>query len=371
VFDEAKKMVYKQYPVEENGSGSPETLGVRKAFESFLCPLRIAEIKVDLKRYPYIKNEICPIINYDLTRLGKRSLEYHGVIDSLDKEKLKQTLVRHFNLNEKNFEDFYKDFKTIGWADEGLNSYTQFRLYNIRDDFGKFVFELNFEVYYLIRGKLIERFKDVPDYNVLFNLEPDPILPFSEVTKKDPTTGVFSDITLQYLQEKVCNIQLIPTVPKDVKRVFNHAKKLFIFGYFYYGFFTISEHYAYLALESAIRNRYNQFLGKKARIINPKGKTIESSSSWWVIYCLCKSKGWKPSKIKVNGQKFPNNNRLLLDWLVEKRIITKWEKKQYDVGINLRNILSHLEFAPIHTPNSFVLKDVADRINKLYYIHNA
>jgi len=56
-----------------------------------------------------------------------------------------------------------------------------------------------------------------------------------------------------------------------------------------------------------------------------------------------------------------------VDWLVKEKIITKWEKRQYNTGIDLRNALSHLEFAPIHTPNSAALEVVAGRINKLFY----
>jgi len=369
VFDEVKKMVYKQYPVEEDGSGSPETLAIREAIEGFPCPLRIAEIKIDIKKYSYIHDDICQIVRYDLTKLGESSLEYYGVINSVDKEKLKQTLVKYFNLSEKAFDEFYKDFTYIGWADDNLNFYTQFTLYSIKKNFDRFI--LDFYTYFLgsVRDKLTEKSKKVMDYNRLFNLEPDPILSLEEFIKRNDLEGLLH-LNFNDLQERVCNFQLIPDVPEHVKRVFGNAKKLFIFGYLHYQFFTISQHYAYLALESAIKHRYNISLGKKAKITNPKGESIEISPSWRDIYYFCqryRRKGWKLSKIEVNGKDFPYNNRLLLNWLVEKKIITKWERKQYDVGINMRNILSHLEFAPIFVPSGSTIKIIADRINKLFY----
>ena len=369
VLDEVKKMVYRQYPVEEDGSGSPETLAIREAIRSFPCPLRIAEIKMDVKKYPYISDEICQIISYDLTRLGERSLEYYGVIDSTDKEKLKQILVKYFNLSEKGFNDFYNDFKHVGWADDNLNFYTQFRWYGIKDNFRRFVFDFYSDLIALMGDKLIERFKRVIDYNRLFNLKPDPILSLEEFIKRNDIEGLFG-LNFQDLQKQICNFQLIPDVPEHVKRVFDNANKLFIFGYLHYHFFTISQHYAYLALESAIKHRYNRSLGEKAKITNPKGESIEIPPSWRDIYYFCqrnRGKGWKLSKIKVNGEDFPYSNRLLLKWLVEKKILTKWERRQYDVGINMRNILSHLEFAPIDVPRSFTIKVIADRINKLFY----
>lgn len=369
VLDEVRKMVHDQYPVEEDGSGSPETLAIRKAIESFSCPITVAEIVIDLKRYPYIKDRICQIVCYNLDKLGERSIQYHGLINSRNKEKLRQVLIEHFNLSEKGFDEFYKDFKIISWSDEKCSFYTQFRWYDIskKENFREFTFDFYKDFVFFIGGKLIERFKEVVDYNARYNLDPDPILSIYELTKKDSTVDGFTGINIQSLQEQVCSLQLIPTVSEHVKRVFDRAKKLFVYGYFHYGFFTISEHYAYLALESAIRNRYNQFLGKKAKVTSPEGETVELSSSWWTIYKFCRRKGWKLGKTTVNGQDFPYNNRLLLNWLVEQNIITKWEKKQYDVGINLRNILSHQEFAPIHMPNSFTLKVIADRINRLFH----
>ena len=156
-------------------------------------------------------------------------------------------------------------------------------------------------------------------------------------------------------------------MPEHVKRVFDNAKKLFIFGYLNYQFFTISQHYAYLALESAIRHRYNRSLGEKAKITNPKGESIDISPSWREIDRFCRNRGWDTHTIKVNEKKFPYSNRRLLNWLVEKNIINKWERKQYDVGINMRNILSHLEFAPISFPKSSTIEIIANRINRLFY----
>ena len=366
VLDEVKKMVYRQYPVEEDGSGSPETLAIREAIESFPCPLRVAEIKIGIKKSPYISDEICQIINYDLTRLGEKSLECYGVIDSRDKEKLKHILVKYFNVSERGFEEFYKDFTHVGWADDNLNFYTQFRSYNIKNNFERFVFDFYSDLVVLMGDKLAKRFKRVIDYNRLFNLKPDPILSLEEFIKRNDIEGLFS-LSFQDLQKRICNFQLIPDAPEHVKRVFDNAKKLFIFGYLHYNFFTISQHYAYLALESAIRHRYNRSLGKKAKITGPKGESIEISPSWMVIDRFCRKRGWDARTIKANEEDFPYSNRRLLNWLLEKKIITRWERKQYDVGINMRNILSHLEFAPIDAPRSSTIKVIADRINRLFY----
>jgi len=367
-FHEIKMIIWKQYPLEDDGSGSPETLAFREVVESFPCPIKLVEIKIDRKIYPDIQDETCQMIKYDFVNLGQRKIEYYGIIKSKNKEKLQHVLTTNFEFDKESFESFYKDFRTIGWSDDSSSFYVQFSLYNIRDNLKDFVWDFAISFQSLLGHQIVERFKRVIDFNLLSDLKPDKILSLEEVTRIDPATQILGK-NIEQFQKQICDSQLLPAVPEHPRRVFESAKKLYIFGYFYYRFFTISEHYAYLALESAIRHRYNQSLGAKAVITNPKGEAVESSPSWFNIFNFCERnwRKWKLSEIKVNGEKFPFNNKLLLDWLVKEKIITKWERRQYDVGIILRNVLSHQEFAPIYTPNSSTLKIVADRINKLFY----
>jgi len=184
--------------------------------------------------------------------------------------------------------------------------------------------------------KILEKFEKRIDYNTKYGLKSDPVLPISELLKKDikfspfvkvDKSGESHEITLEDLQKSVCDIQLIPTVPEGVRKVFNAAKRLHIFGYFEYYFFTISQHYAFLALESALRNRYNE--------VNCKHKKFTK------LYEIIKE-------------------------LVQKGIIPKGEANRYDAGRHLRNSLSHLSNPPILTPTSSLLKRVAYQINQIW-----
>lgn len=217
------------------------------------------------------------------------------------------------------------------------------------------------------------------DFKTLYKLKRDTILSFSKVLAKDKTTSVFvkiedgrsSPLTIEDFQNHVADIQLIPTVPEDVRRIFNCAKDLYIFGYFRYHFFTVSNHYAFLALESAIKNKYNEWLGSKASLINKKGESIEISTPTYrkiEEFCFKNKKNWNRDQIKVNGENFPYQMGKLLDWLVSKDIIKKWEKNSFDAGIYLRNSLSHLESTTILSPSASTLKVVAQDINKLYHM---
>ena len=216
------------------------------------------------------------------------------------------------------------------------------------------------------------------DYNALYGLAEDPILPMSEIIEKDPTFGAFVKlsggeaigITIEDLQKHISDIQVIPQVPEAVKRVFRIAKELYIFGYFRYIFFTASAHYAYLALESAIKNRYATSLGDRAILTNPTGQRYEiRPPSWERIFEFCKrhrEEGWSARKIKVNGEDFPSSMPRLLNWLVANKLVPKWERPRYEAGVYLRHSLSHLESPSVLTPSAQTLRTTVEKINKLY-----
>lgn len=65
--------------------------------------------------------------------------------------------------------------------------------------------------------------------------------------------------------------------------------------------------------------------------------------------------------------RFPYNMQRLLDWLVDKKLIAKWERGLFDAGVHLRNSLSHLEMASITLPGPQVLGRVAYEINTLFH----
>lgn len=137
--------------------------------------------------------------------------------------------------------------------------------------------------------------------------------------------GKTQPITLDDLNASVSSINLIQNVPREVKEVFEISKRLFIFGYFYYRFFTVSQHYAFLALESALKNKYKQLFS-------------------------CNEQSLKK----------------VIDDLTEKGVILKKEKALYDAGRYLRNTLSHLVSPPVLTPSVGILERVAEQINKIY-----
>ena len=371
VFEDAKAWFRKVYPFEDEGEVSPDIVALRDAIFHLPIPIKILELKVDTLKYPDIKDEICHLIKYDFTKFGVSSVEYLGIIDTSNSKKLAEILARDFKGEaEKLAEDFCRELRIIGFGPDNLDIYYQFLRYNIKENFGRY--SEDFAMLFLSQAgpgfQASQKFKKIIDYNTLYNLKPDPILSLSEILEK-VEKRTWPKASIEERQKHVANIQLIPPVPEDVRRVFKIAKDLYIYGCFEYLFFTVSQHYAYLALESAIKHRYAKSLSSKAVIVNKEGeKHIIENPTYERIWKFCKDnkKRWNFNRITINDESFPYNGKLLLKWLVEKGIITKWEQQFYDASLFLRNTLSHLEFASIHTPNCRALERVAEQINKLY-----
>jgi hypothetical protein len=377
MFREWKKAILKHYKLEADGSGPSEILAIRDVVTKFPCAVRIAEIKIDTEKHKHIEDEVCQIIRYDFAKLGAedRTLKYYGIVDAKNSEELKELLVKNFDLNKKLFKDFYKDFKTIGWYDNN-SSYTQFALYNIKEKPQKFVFDFSSFVFRFLEEKIVKETAKGIDWNKTHSLKSDPIMSISELTKMDDTLNAFMPFSkgagIEKLQEDICDIQLIPSVPETVKRVFRYAKDLHIYAFFRYNFFTIAQHYAYLALESAIKIRYYQSFGKENTLENEKGETLRTGRiDHQKIIDICRRrKGWDFRKLKINGEKFAFRQGELHKWLVKRGIITMWERKPCERGMRLRNIMSHLTHTYVFPPAYSVqaLEFVADIINKLYSI---
>ena len=210
---------------------------------------------------------------------------------------------------------------------------------------------------------------NVLDFNILHGLTQDPILKSEDFLKPDQRS---EHLSLEWLQARVSNIKIIPDVPDPIRQEFQRAKDLFIFGYFKYEFFTISSHYALLAHETAMKQKYVQSLGGKAVITygNEIHEILEPTyfqlSNF--IYEMKKNKHWKLEEVKVNNEKFPRNVNQVINWLVVNKKIKKWKGKMDDIIKNVRNSLSHPEHVQIFFPSMAegILQKIAYDINELF-----
>jgi hypothetical protein len=183
--------------------------------------------------------------------------------------------------------------------------------------------------------------------------------------------GIAREPTVEQWQNLILNMTLLPQTTGSVKSTFEIARKLFVFSLFEYEFATVSGHYAGLALESAIYNRWNLTLPQRGVVLEHKstkngGKLMAQMPTHQAIAGICKDKNWNET-VLVEGRRFPKGLRSVLNDLENLAIISAWQKRRIDFCLqNLRHPLSHLEFKPLHPPNPKVFAVIAEIINQLF-----
>jgi hypothetical protein len=130
--------------------------------------------------------------------------------------------------------------------------------------------------------------------------------------------------------------------------------------------FTVSHHYAYLAIEAAVYHRWSQTQSKPFVLTHDQEQMTVHNSGRGSVTHFCEQKGWNRRDVKLNGKRFPFTNASLLARLRQARIITEFQQRQLKMKLKLRNTHSHLEFGPLEMPGSGVLARVAEAINALF-----
>ncbi len=316
---------------EELSSGE---LAHKKAIWSLPCPVKVVRLKIDTEKYKQASGSIYHLIAFELSGWGKSEVIYYGEID-IDEIGKHGGLLSSFKLEPADVEEL-KKFKIQSYADLENWHYVCVIPYDILENPIEHAREFSSSFSLMFGGKILQKFERRIDFNSKYDLRSEAVLSAPELLRKDETFSGFvrmdrqgnrREITLEDMQRDICDVQLIPHVPDDVRKVFNAAKKLYVFGYFDYYLFTVSEHYAFLALESALRNRCHELHGESRNFIR-LGQVIRD--------------------------------------LVKNKVIPKGEAKLYDAGGFLRNELSHLTKRKVMPPGPGILESVAYQINCLY-----
>lgn len=376
-FNKVKKKFYQQTILEENENDIfPRTLAKKKLIDSLPPKMQIIEI-TGPNEHQSLKNGRGFLIKYDFDELNSTELEFCGTVAHTDTKKLVELINTKFSINSKGINNYVdglcSEFNLIGYWDENSRWYMHF----IPDDITlnpEILFE-ELERLFLIFGDiphLSEKFKPefYEDYNKIYGIASDPIRSFENIIQINSTSKAFS-LDVAKLQRAVSNIQLIPKVPDDIRRAISMAKSLFIYGYFNYEFFTISQHYAYSALEGAIKIRYIKSFGNRVVLTDKKYKDLKvefENPTYSRIERFCyETNPWNVKRLLINGEDFQHNTKKLIQWLVNKKIIRKWEKEFFENSIEMRNIYSHFEHVQITMPKSSIIQRNVEKINHLFH----
>jgi hypothetical protein len=362
-----RKEFSRRFPFKDDGDVSPELLSIRDGIHAFPLPVHVLRLDMRGAKNQFSEADTWTIVRYDISQKNTNQPQFHGAIAIND-------IANHYSLLETVFDipepaKLFKDLRPTSIWDLGTDTFlTEVVPYDIENRLAQYAEEFHRFLVDNLSLFFRQKFSRVINFNEKYGLVPDPILDPSRRLQVHPITSMFvklsdgTPLTLEERQEEVASAQLIPQVPESVQRTFSLAKSLYVFGHFEYGFFTVAEHYAYLALEAAVHCRWAMMLSKPAKLTFGDAIDIPNPSYWGVSRHLRSI----PRKPLLNGEPFPQSTPEVLQALLKKQIITKWELSRLQIGIYLRNSLSHLEFAPVHSPDSSTLYWVADLINQMF-----
>ncbi len=375
---------HRSYPFRDDGDVSPKILALRDAFHAF--PVSADVLLIDagstqsVPHYGSIvmgadfsSGPIWTLIAHHLGDASRKEVSFHGTRSLADLDSCLPLLAESFGLDDESYRDSIENLRFSGcwtWDSTEIVDFVPYDIRKFPTEYGRYLAQNLFMSH---SDGLISRFKKETDFNALYGLAEDPILPLEEWTKIDSTTAMFvklSDgkpLSIEERQKDVCDIQLIPKVPNDVQLTFRRAKDAYIFGYFRYDFFTMAVHYASLALEAAVKARWSASLSQKVTISCGSDTVEMHFPSQTKIFDLCVKNRWRGRIVLVGGQRFPFSMNALLDWLEQEMIVTKWEREGLRIGLNMRNALSHVEHLSTDIPSSDKLRFVAGLVNRLFH----
>lgn len=378
-----REAFHRSFPPFKDDEVSPDIVALRDAFYAFPVPTDVLLIDsgkvqpVEPRLYLDTKEEEGPIWTLIAHHVGEtpgRGITFHGTRPQAELDAYCSLLKERFAFSDDDGSlEIIRNLQSTGFRDYQTLDIVDFIPFDIRER--PEVYARHFAESLLMDNSemLIPRFKKEIDYNAVYGLQQDPILSLEDWTKIDPTTAMFVNLmdgkppTFQERQGAVCDIQLIPKVPRDIQLTFQRAKDIYVSGYFRYDFYTVAVHYAALAIEAAIKARWTAGLPQNVTLAcGGKTKDMTFPSHTKIFECLMKEK-WDRNKTLVEGKPFPASAEKLLDWLEQERIVTKWERGRVRIGLNMRNALSHVEHSSTDIPSSSELRFAARLINTLFH----
>jgi hypothetical protein len=116
-------------------------------------------------------------------------------------------------------------------------------------------------------------------------------VPFERLIASEPTNLAFGwQISTDGLQELLSTCEIKPEVPEDVRKQLEVAKKLFVYGYFVYEFYTLAGFVSILAVESALVHRFSDYYKMDFRL---RKKTERMTAKSYEGLRLLLRKGWE------------------------------------------------------------------------------
>lgn len=193
------------------------------------------------------------------------------------------------------------------------------------------------------------------------------ILSLADITEKDKTFSALTPgvRTIEDYQKHILEVPLAEQVAEEVKRVFDTAARLCIYGWFEYIFCTVSYMIALMALECALKHRFVRFYGGKFDLVKEDEHWTLETSDFERLWRTMAEQGWQFAEMKNFRPDFPG----LARWARAKELVSEQSYLRIRHGaIRLRNSLAHPSRQTVLTPGNAVggLNITAQLINEIF-----
>jgi hypothetical protein len=368
-----KAFATQQWPLLDDGSGSEAYVSLHRLYGAFPVAADILLLDAEGIESPRKQERYATAIRYDFSKCNTAEVRFHGIVPLAEVDAHAPKIKELLGLDQQSLGPL-RDLTLVSlWAPPIC---THIVPYDPRIHIVEYCGDLARKL--SLSPELRQLFSPKIDYNQKYKLKPDPLFTEEQLLQQDEINRHFvklSDLKQESLSERhasVASIQLIPQVYESLKRTFRCAKRLYVYGHLEYDFFTVSLHYAHLALDAALHVRWSATLpasvlltlNKKKKVAKQETMTLPSHLK---INNFCRYHRWNPAAVHVDGQPFPYTVNMVIAELTAKGLLSKWQQKMIqEVDVQIRNSLTHLEFAPIHGPSPEALEMTAETINGLF-----
>jgi hypothetical protein len=172
------------------------------------------------------------------------------------------------------------------------------------------------------------------------------------------------NITIKSLEEGLSKVDISSKVPKKIREMLDFAKKICIYGYYEYEFYTLSTIYLFLLTETAIKERFLEELPEECILTKKTQKKIVKKHYSTIYDSLLKH--WKIEGFEDVNQSLKSIKEKILEELPEEFTLTektqkKTVKKHYSTIYD--SLLKHWKIEGFEDVNQS-LKSVIDWLLK-------
>lgn len=158
------------------------------------------------------------------------------------------------------------------------------------------------------------------------------------------TDGHIAGLTAADLGDDIRHVsELLAVCPDGIDKVMQRSRLLYVHGYHEWEFFTISVHYAVLAVEASLRALYDKWLGTEEVEVSAfvEGTTLTTTLAGPRENILKWVKQRQAISVMAKGVPLPRNKSHLLDHAVRIGVLSSWERERCTHLLWLRDIFSH------------------------------